>query len=49
MRGLPMAPFAFDFPGHGSMVSGEVKRVCLRSTKITFLAKTTGKTTTKTV
>ena len=42
MRGLPMAPFAFDFPGHGSMVSGEAKRVCLLSTKIT--AKTTTKT-----
>jgi hypothetical protein len=37
-----MAPFAFDFPGHGSMVSGEANCVCLRSTKIT--AKTTTKT-----
>lgn len=42
MRGLLMALYAFDFPGHGSMVSGEVKRAFLRSTKIT--AKTTTKT-----
>lgn len=43
MRGLLMALYAFDFPGYGDMVSGEMKRAFLRSTK------TMAKTTTKTV
>lgn len=41
MRGLPMALYPFDFPGHGSMVPRRAKRAFLRSTKIT--AKTTTK------
>jgi hypothetical protein len=49
MRGLLMAIFAFNFPGHGNMVSGDADRAFPRSTKTVFLAKKTGKTTTKTV
>ena len=41
MRGLLMALFAFDFPGHGHPAGRE--RASVRSTK------TTAKTTTKTV
>jgi hypothetical protein len=43
MRGLLMALFAFDFPGHGISSHGGHERARLRSTK------TTAKTTTKTV
>ena len=43
MRGLLMALFAFDFPGHGINPLGGRERASVRSTK------TTAKTTTKTV
>ena len=43
MRGLLMALFAFDFPGHGIDPRGGRERASFRSTK------TTAKTTTKTV
>ena len=43
MRGLLMALFAFDFPGHGHNAFGGSDRASVRSTK------TPAKTTTKTV
>jgi hypothetical protein len=43
MRGLLMALFAFDFPGHGTAVSGGRRRTLLSSTKTT--AKKTTATT----
>ncbi|MFE0017285.1 hypothetical protein ACFWXH_20715 [Mesorhizobium sp. NPDC059054] len=43
MRGLIMALFAFDFPGHGNMVAGGRQRALLSSTKTT--AKKTTVTT----
>jgi len=42
MRGLLMALFAFDFPGHGAFPLGGRERASFRSTKAT--AKTTAKT-----
>jgi len=42
MRGLLMALFAFDFPGHGVFPLGGRERASFRSTKTT--AKTTAKT-----
>ena len=35
MRGLPMAFFALDFPGHGSTPAGGRARAFLASTKTT--------------
>ncbi|MHA6645793.1 hypothetical protein [Mesorhizobium sp. A623] len=43
MRGLLMALFAFDFPGHGASASGAGRRARLSSTKTT--AKKTTATT----
>jgi hypothetical protein len=43
MRGLPMAFFAFDFPGHGPAPAGGRARAFLASTKTTA-EKTTATT-----
>ncbi|WP_198032651.1 hypothetical protein [Mesorhizobium sp. WSM2561] len=49
MRGLLMALLAFDFPGRNTNHWAGRFGASARSSKTTFLAKKTGKTTTKTV
>jgi hypothetical protein len=49
MRGLLMALLAFDFPGRNANHWAGRLGASPRSSKTTFMAKETGKTTTKTV
>ncbi|MCF6098257.1 MULTISPECIES: hypothetical protein [Mesorhizobium] len=49
MRGLLMALLAFDVPGRNANHWAGRLGASARSSKTTFLAKKTGKTTTKTV
>ncbi|TPI13618.1 hypothetical protein FJW06_12880 [Mesorhizobium sp. B4-1-3] len=49
MRGLSMALLAFDSPSHNVRHWAGRLDASVRSSKIPFLAKKTGKTTTKTV